>query len=221
MYTYKEMYEVMLESENHNDSKLQWLFIDESKISKGKELENWSNNRNILCKIGMTTNKVPIRLNAWERSCKHEVINLTPENIQTLLAKQTKLMLQAKPKPTVKNSTWPISMKQMISLFTKMKLKDSKPQQQMRIQSPSPPIPPNLITYKDGGFFHDSKKGTKTLREVEANIHNILWAKYGKALTNCFGCDPNGNKHHTEWFCVPISELPNVLKTIDSICHRS
>lgn len=56
------------------------------------------------------------------------------------------------------------------------------------------------------------------LPDIESAIHKFLWKKYGKGLVYCYGCDPTGKKRHTEWFNVPVLELPSVLRLIDSYC---
>lgn len=77
------MYESL--AANHR-SKLPWLLIDDSVLSPTTTARRpWDSRSHILCKVGMTTkSKVSTRLLEWENSCKHPVLNLTPDRVATL-----------------------------------------------------------------------------------------------------------------------------------------
>lgn len=203
IYTYSNLFESYI-SEKTVD--LKWLFIDESIIrTNGKKKRQWVDRDFILCKIGMTTRKtVDSRLLEWQTTCKHPVINLTPEKVDKLYH----LKLKSESKNISSNRLLPISLsslqKKMEKLFIKDKSHSHKP------SLPDPKVP-TLRTYKDGGFFI-SGKGSMKLPDIESAIHKFLWKKYGKGLVYCYGCDPTGKKRHTEWFNVPVLELPSVLR---------
>ncbi|CCC68662.1 hypothetical protein NCAS_0B05780 [Naumovozyma castellii] len=193
------MYEAYLEGDLR---KLQtWLYQDNSIIIKegARKKEIWKAPDTILIKIGMTRKTdVKVRFKEWMVSCHHEIIGLTPENMEMLLKEHH---IGFKKKDNVNTIT---------HLFKKLSLKKAsrahgKQKVSIRIQ--------DLYTYKNGGFFTDGN-GKLSLEEIENLIHRILWKKYGKGIIYCSGC----NHTHTEWFKIPIKDLPFVIQTIDSLC---
>lgn len=168
-----------------------WLYLDDSILSSRGRRRHWSSNDQILCKIGMTTrSSVTTRLLEWQNTCKHPVVNLTPERVHLL-------------RDSNRDS------KTLSRLLGKLSLKGSKPQ-----QSGS-----KLQTYQNGGFYADGK-GPRTLPTIENVIHKQLWKRYGQGLIWCYGCDPEGHTKHREWFRIPIKELPLLLTYIDGICSK-
>lgn len=105
IYTYSNLFESYI-SEKTVD--LKWLFIDESIIrTNGKKKRQWVDRDFILCKIGMTTRKtVDSRLLEWQTTCKHPVINLTPEKVDKLYH----LKLKSESKNISSNRLLPISL---------------------------------------------------------------------------------------------------------------
>lgn len=199
IYTYMHLYESFF-NKDKKKSQLDWLYIDKSIISQKKENQKrqlWNDRENILCKIGMTTKPmVSTRLLEWQNTCKNPVINLTPDRIKQLIyAYDTKTK----------------KINSISTLLSKLELKKEKPQS--RQESPL-----DLLTYKDGGFFIDGTSNLN-LSEVENRIHRFLWEKYGKGFIYCYGCDPMGQKRHTEWFHLPIRDLSSVMRTIDAFCY--
>lgn len=204
IYTYKLLFDSL--SPNHKrmklhrrDSDLNWLQIDNSVITNGKTTKliqyNKSGQKNILCKIGMTTRKdVQLRLNEWENHCHHSIINLTPQNISSLLTQSSS---------SSKNHS-------LSKLFSKLSIKKHHP------------TPLSLSTYRNGGFYVNTNYTKLTLPQIEAFLHQLFWNKYGKGIIKCSGCAESASnsnqaiKKHLEWFNVPIDELPSILQTIDS-----
>lgn len=185
------MYDSLVDGKLTN---LNWLFIDESVVSpKTRKKQKWFSDRHILCKIGFTTKaSVSTRLLEWQNTCKHPVLNLTPDKVE---------LLRKRP-----NSNRLSKMLQALSITEGRNKKETQ----------SSPVL-NLRTYVNGGFYTDGK-GPESLQMIENAIHKMLWRKYGQGLIYCYGCDPAGNKRHKEWFNVMISDLPWLLKTIDSFC---
>lgn len=182
-------------------------------MANGKKKKQWADNDFILCKIGMTRRKtVDSRLLEWQNTCKHPIINLTPEKVDKLY--QLKMKSKTKNERPKKGLHISLSnlQKKMEKLFIDDKYDSPKPNY-AKVESSS------LHTYKDGGYFIDGK-GLMKLSDIESAIHRLLWKKYGKGLVYCYGCDPTGKKRHTEWFNVPVLELPSVLMIIDSFCRR-
>ncbi|CAI4053501.1 hypothetical protein SKDZ_16G2330 [Saccharomyces kudriavzevii ZP591] len=155
---------------------------------------------------------VDLRLLEWQNTCKHPIINLTPEKVNKLY----QLKLKSTNKNTRSNKVLSISLSNLQKKMEKLFIKDKN-------HLPKPPFLEHkvskLYTYKDGGYFIDGK-GSIRLPDIENAIHRFLWKKYGKGLVYCYGCDPSGKKRHTEWFNVPVLELPSVLGIIDSFCHE-
>lgn len=168
---------------------MDWLYLDESMLNTRGKRRHWSSNDQILCKIGMTTrSNVDTRLLEWQNTCKHPIINLTPERIHFLCESR-------------RNSN------SLTKLFDKLSLNKSKIQQSNS----------KLQTYTNGGFY-TVYKGPKTLAAIENSIHRQLWQRYGQGLIWCYGCDPEGHTRHKEWFRIPIGELPLLIKYIDRVC---
>ncbi|CCD23344.1 uncharacterized protein NDAI_0B03090 [Naumovozyma dairenensis CBS 421] len=173
-----------------------------------REQKSWNSPDTILVKIGMTTKKnVALRLQEWEKTCQHPVINLSPERVRNLLSGREEFMNNDKS-----------DVKTLTKWMKKLSLhkKDSK-KVKISAEGPIKRQPEILQTYKYGGFFHDGT-GHTSLQEIENSIHRLLWKQYGKGLVYCYGCDPTGQRRHTEWFNIPIQKLPYVLHTIDSFC---
>lgn len=122
VYTYRNLYDSL--AAGHR-SKLPWLLIDDSVLSPTNTIRRpWDSHSHILCKIGMTTkSKVSTRLLEWENSCKHPVLNLTPDRVATLCSR---------------NSATGLSR-----LLSKLFLTPSKPTITTK----------NLQTYHNGGFW--------------------------------------------------------------------
>ena len=168
---------------------IDWLYLDESLLSTRGKRRHWSSNNQILCKIGMTTrSSVDTRLLEWQNTCKHPVINLTPERIHLLYE-------------SGRNS------RTLTKILSKLSLNGSKVR----------PSNPKLQTYNNGGFYTNGK-GPKTLAMIENTIHRQLWQRYGQGLIWCYGCDPEGHTRHKEWFRVPIKDLPLLARYIDRVC---
>lgn len=201
IYTYRLLYDGIC---NNRTKDLKWLKIDNSVLSADStKQEKWRDMSNILCKIGMTTKRdVQSRLNEWESSCLHKVINLTPYN--------TDLLIESSAKLNRHNSHHSLS-----KLMGSLSLSPKKHTQQK--------IPSckdlKLYTYQNGGFYSDGK-GSMTLQGIENSIHQLLWKKYGKGIIHCSGCKKTGTayKKHIEWFVIPIKDLPLVLQLIDNFC---
>lgn len=168
---------------------IDWLYLDESMVSTRGKKRHWSSNDQILCKIGMTArSNVNTRLLEWQNTCKHPVINLTPERVHLLCESS-------------QNS------KTLTKIFGKLSLNNHK----------NRPANLKLQTYDNGGFYTDGK-GPQTLAGIENTIHRQLWKRYGQGLIWCYGCDPEGHTRHKEWFRVPIKELPLLIRYIDNVC---
>lgn len=78
------MYDAICEGQRRE---LPWLLIDDSILGPKTAVSRrtWDSHDHILCKIGMTTKShVSARLVEWENTCKHPVVNLTPERVQEL-----------------------------------------------------------------------------------------------------------------------------------------
>ncbi|KAG0669638.1 hypothetical protein C6P43_003505, partial [Kluyveromyces marxianus] len=69
----------------------------------------------------------------------------------------------------------------------------------------------NLSTYQRNGFRCTHP------RDVEREIHEWLWHKYGKGNVLCEAC----HKTHHEWVRVPVREMVSIMYTIEGICSRS
>lgn len=201
IYTYKLLYDGIC---NNRTKDLKWLKIDNSVLSPDNTKKKiWQDMSNILCKIGMTTKRdVQSRLNEWESSCLHKVINLTPQNTDILIESSTNLHKSG-------------SNHNLSKLMGKLSLSPKK-QSQSRIPSCKDL---KLYTYQNGGFYFDGK-GSMTLQDIENSIHQLLWKKYGKGVIHCSGCKKTGTayKKHIEWFVIPIKDLPLVLQLIDNFC---
>lgn len=205
IYTYQAMYDAYAAT---NVKRMDWLYLDESIVSEKKNnLEQWHDDANILCKIGMTTNTVSRRLSEWQNTCKHPVINLTPERINTLLSYRRQQQEMAHK----------LSIKNLSNIFKKMSLSSKNKQATVTGLSSEDNRVPKYHTYRDGGFYNNDK-GRYNLRTIENSIHRELWNQYGRALTYCYGCDETGYKRHLEWFRIPVRDLPDVLRKIDSMC---
>ncbi|CAI4036838.1 hypothetical protein SMKI_16G1360 [Saccharomyces mikatae IFO 1815] len=160
----------------------------------------------------MTRRKtVDSRLSEWQNTCKHPIINLTPEKVDKLY----QLKMKCKNKNIRSNKHLPITLSSLQKKMEKLFIKDKG---NSRISSFSEHKVSSLCTYKNGGYFIDGKCSMK-LPDIESAIHRFMWKKYGKGLIYCYGCDPTGKKRHTEWFKVPVLELPSVLRIIDSYCR--
>lgn len=195
---------------NKSSKNLKWLQVDNSIILNGnnnnnnnkntsaKKLIKYDNKDNkgyILCKIGMTTRQhVQSRLNEWENHCHHQVVNLTPQNISSLIQNSNK-------------------SSSLLQLFQNLSIKNkSKHNNAMSMNQ--------LLTYKNGGFFVPIKTRI-SLSQIESHLHRLFWNKYGKGIIRCSACSEAGkdSKRHLEWFNVPIAELPNIVHTIDAFIH--
>lgn len=190
IYTYELMYNSLLCGKLEE---LDWLFVDDSILSPDKlARRKWIDDCQILCKIGMTTKpSVSTRLLQWQNTCKHTVVNLTPDKVELLCNRRD-------------------SEKSFSKMFQKLSIKSTKKTKNS--------IAERLLTYRDGGFYVDHR-GKRPIEEIENAIHKLLWKKYGQGLIYCYGCDPSGKKRHKEWFRITIKELPWLLQTIDAICH--
>lgn len=188
VYTYRHMYDSLLA---RNVADLNWLYVDDSILHSNGKRHHWSSNDSILCKIGMTTRScVSTRLLEWQNSCKHPIVNLTPERVHSLCNQRKK-------------------SEKLTNMFSRLTLSQSK--------DPNQSFMPQLRTYRNGGFFADGE-GMQTLAAIENRIHKRLWQRYGQGLIYCYGCDPEGNTRHKEWFRVPKKELPTIFRYIDSLC---
>lgn len=196
MYTYLHLYESFFSKEARKNN-LNWLYVDRSIVStrdQDQKRQLWNDRDHILCKIGMTTKPmVSTRLLEWQNTCKNPVVNLTPDRVEHLVRTQQRG-----------------KKKDISSLLAKLSLKKERD----RIDEAL-----SLRTYKDGGFFVDPSSNLN-LSDIENKIHKYLWDQYGKGFIYCYGCDPMGQKRHTEWFHLPITDLVNVMKTIDYFCYR-
>ncbi|KAL3232632.1 hypothetical protein RNJ44_04548 [Nakaseomyces bracarensis] len=196
MYTYLHLYDSFFSKEARKNN-LNWLYVDKSIVStkeKDQKRQLWNDRDHILCKIGMTTKPmVSTRLLEWQNTCKNPVINLVPERIEHLVGIQQN------------KKTNDIS-----ALLQKLNFRNSKNNSSERL---------SLRTYKDGGFFVDPGNNLN-LSDIENKIHKYLWDQYGKGFIYCYGCDPMGHKRHTEWFHLPITDLLDVMKTIDHFCYK-
>lgn len=252
IYTYKLLYESILS----NDLNLvSWLQIDNSILLNNKDKkdnnynnnnDNWSLNGMILCKIGMTTKKnVELRLDEWRQQCYHDIVNLTPININKLLDN-----LGSGNKKHGNNGN--DKVKTLSRLFKMLNLKEHKKtkaerntlenkyENNQKIKGTHPKITqsvPQLITYHQGGFYNDGQ-GKLNLLQIEDALHKLFWKKYGKGIIKCSGCyngslsdgkhkDTSINnrkktypntRNHIEWFYVPIKDLPSIVMTIDNFC---
>jgi len=208
IYTYKLLYDGIY---GNDPQVLKWLKIDNSVLKPGNDNRSvgWNDMTQILCKIGMTTkSNVQSRLNEWETSCLHKVINLSPSSIDTLI-----------------HNSAGVSSKDTHSLSKLMKRLSLSPRKKesleklhhREVQTYCKDI--KLYTYKNGGFYTDGK-GSMTLQDIENAIHQLLWKKYGKGIIHCSGCKRTGDayKKHIEWFVLPIRDLPLILQFIDNFC---
>lgn len=188
IYTYRYMYDSLL---SRNVADLDWLYVDDSILIPDGKRHHWSSNDLVLCKIGMTTrSSVSTRLLEWQNTCKHPVINLTPERVHLLCNFSKK-------------------RHKLVTMFSKLSLKEHEEQKTTSVCQ--------LRTYRDGGFFADGK-GRQTLAAIENDIHKWLWKRYGQGLIYCYGCDPKGHTRHKEWFRIPRKKLPSILQYIDLLC---
>lgn len=188
IYTYRHLYDSLIDGKSNP---LEWLFIDDSVLTPTSvKKRQWDSKTHILCKIGMTTkSSVTTRLLEWQNTCKHPVVNLTPDKVYSLCYKES-----AKSK--------------LSQMFRKLSINANKENNPESI---------NLHTYRDGGFWVNGK-GSQTLPVIENAIHKHLWRKLGQGLVYCHGCDPSGKRRHREWFKVAVKELPWLLQTVDSFC---
>lgn len=147
----------------------------------------------ILLKIGMTSKgTVRSRLLQWTNACKKPVVNLTPDRINELLSSLV-----------ARNPT----LHALDDMNSSTKNLRGWPLQ-------------NLHNYQDGGFYNAPVLDNSrfSLKEKEKQIHQHLWHSYGRGFFYCMECDPKGARRHSEWFQVPIIELPGIMQYINSIC---
>lgn len=202
IYTYKLLYEGICKGSVKD---LQWLKIDNSVLTHKKSDRNldWTNKSQILCKIGMTTkSNVQLRLNEWENSCSHKIINLTPSNIDLLITSTS-----------IEHSK---DINRLSKLMHKLSIRPSKHNKSIQKGNHQKL---KLYSYNNGGF-HMHGDGPMSLQDIENSLHQLLWKKYGKGIIHCSGCQKRGAsyKKHIEWFVIPILDLPNILETIDNFC---
>lgn len=197
MYTYLHLYDSFF-SKKVRKNNLNWLYVDNSIVSsndRDQKRQLWKDRKHILCKVGMTTKPmVSTRLLEWQNTCRNPVVNLTPERVMQLQRTQQKE-----------------EKKSISSLLGKLSIRKKKEKPMEESFS--------LRTYKEGGFFVDSSRNLN-LSDIEHKIHKYLWDQYGKGFIYCYGCDPMGQKKHTEWFEIPISELADIMKAVDYFCYR-
>ncbi|SMN18809.1 similar to Saccharomyces cerevisiae YPL034W Putative protein of unknown function [Maudiozyma saulgeensis] len=153
-----------------------------------------------------TKTNVQARLNEWETSCLHKVINLTPSNIDLLIRNTSH-----------SSKNIPSLSKLMKRLSLSPRKKENLEKHHEVVQTYCKDI--KLYTYNNGGFYSDGK-GSMTLQDIENAVHQLLWKKYGKGIIHCSGCKRTGTayKKHIEWFVIPIKDLPLILQIIDNFC---
>ncbi|KAH3901197.1 uncharacterized protein SCODWIG_00954 [Saccharomycodes ludwigii] len=152
----------------------------------------WNTDK-ILIKIGITRQlTVEKRINQWRDSCKHDLINLTPNNIMGLVSSESSDAYHC----------------QLTSRFNNLSIGNNNGESQRLTLS-------NYKITSNGFIVHQS---LVPLEVLESKIHNILWDKYGKGVIYCYGC--NDERTHREWFLLPITELINTFKLIDNVIEN-
>lgn len=203
IYTYEKLFNSFV---NGSTEELSWLKLDNSVLThknSDRRLE-WNNRNEILCKIGMTTKaNVQLRLNEWEQSCSFKIVNLTMDNVNTLIRNVNRPERDAN---------------KLSKLMSKLSLKKKNNKDSHAAREVRHDI--TLRSFKNGGYYNDAR-GKMTLQDIENSLHQLFWKKYGKGIIHCSGCHRTGEdyKRHIEWFLIPIMDLPTVLETIDNFCY--
>ncbi|CCH59733.1 hypothetical protein TBLA_0B09180 [Henningerozyma blattae CBS 6284] len=218
VYTYEELYNSRISSKTQPT----WLGV--------QTLENHSQttqvpDAQILVKLGVTTQtKVETRLHQWERQCGKPIVNLTPTKVQELLDCYTTTTSNSTTKQSKQKSN---SLTQMLRRLT-LNPSTRNPGKPNRI-STGKNLPAELqkrpaslkklrnFSTTGGGFFTDGTGPAGPVQEVERKLHNELWSLYGRGVVRGCGC----GCEHTEWFFVPVAELPRVLVLADSVTGRA
>lgn len=201
IYTFKELYENAILSRKERNQ-ISWLAIDESKLNKAKKvgITPWQHQGDeILIKIGMTTrNDVSIRLAEWRKQCKREIIPINPSRALQFYS------LDSNTRHGKKSNI----IDKVSRLFSKLDLSGGSTSSKT---SSTATQTLNLSTYQRNGFRCTHP------RDVEREIHEWLWHKYGKGNVLCEAC----HKTHHEWVRVPVREMVSIMYTIEGICSRS
>ncbi len=192
--------------------KVPWLNVASGprtpSLSKNdKENYDWEHfdpKKQIMIKVGVTTNHISKRLQQWKSQCSHDLTQLYPDDdiIETVI-----------------NSRIGTSIYTIDKLFNKLTLGGSNG----RIIS-------ELTGVKNKFNFFDSydniERGFRCDQayKAEQSIHQKLGDSYGSGNVLCEACSKSNKDGklsiHTEWFIIPRTDLTKVFALINEECTK-